>query len=358
VAARTWLTAHRTLPAGSGDETRDSASLPSVAVRQAQDAWDALLLLDRYGLVTIDGQAGHRAVRVHALTARAACEISTVEQTAAAVRVAADALLELWPDTHHDQPDLTAVLGANATILASHDTQAGDVLWTRDGAHTLLWRAGLSLLQAGLHGSAVAHWEHVSTTALRILGPEHPATLDVRANLASSYRQAGRTTEAITIEEQVVAASVRILGPEHQSTLAAHVNLAVSYWQAGRTTEAITLVEQVAADAVRILGPEHPFTLAVQANLASSYGQIGRTDDVITLVEQVAADRARILGPEHPSTLAARAGLASSYRQAGRTTEAITLEEKVAADAVRILGPEHPDTRAVVAALQQWKNEG
>ena len=207
----------------------------------------------------MDEQAGHRAVRIHALTARAARETAPARQ-AAAVRAAADAALALWPEATHDQPGLTAVLRANTTTLTTH---VGDALWAgNDGGHPLLWRAGRSLLAAGLYNPAITHWKHTADTAQRMLGPEHTDTLTAQANLAASYRQAGRTGEAITIEEKVAADRARILGPEHPDTLTGQANLAASYWQAGRTGEAITIQEKVTADQARILGPEHPDTQA------------------------------------------------------------------------------------------------
>jgi Tetratricopeptide repeat len=212
-AASAYLTAYRTR---TTSEEAGSRAEP-VTPRQARAA---LLQLDRYGLITLDEQAGHRAVRIHALTARAARETSPGRQ-AAAVRAAADAVLALWPDAHHDQPGLTSVLRANTTTLATHAAHAGDALWTPDGGHPLLEQAGLSLLHAGLHNPAITHWKHTAGTAQRILGPEHPDTLTAQANLASSYRQAGRTAEAITILEKVTAAAARILGPEHPDTQAA-----------------------------------------------------------------------------------------------------------------------------------------
>jgi tetratricopeptide (TPR) repeat protein len=342
-AARAYLTTYCTRT------TNEEAGSPPEPVTRRQ-ARAALVQLDRYGLIILDEQAGHRAVRVHALTARAARETAPGRQ-AAAVRAAADAVLALWPDADHDQPGLTAVLRANTTILTTHAAHAGDALWTPDGGHPLLERAGLSLLAAGLHNPAITHWEHIISTAQRILGPDHPDTLSAEANLATSYWQAGRTGEAISIEEKVAAAAVRILGPEHPDTLTVQANLAASYQQAGRTGEAITMLEKLAAAAPRILGPEHPDTLSVQAYLAFSYRQAGRTGEAITMLEKVAAAAPRILGPEHPDTLSAQANLATSYRRAGRTGEAITMLEKVAAAAPRILGPEHPDTLSVESNL-------
>jgi integrase/recombinase XerD len=87
--------------------------------------------LDRHGAgrivrkTTLDERADNRAVRIHALTARAARETAP-QRPAAALRAAADAVLALWPETHHDQPDLTAVLRANTTTLNTHAARAGD----------------------------------------------------------------------------------------------------------------------------------------------------------------------------------------------------------------------------------------
>jgi tetratricopeptide (TPR) repeat protein len=324
-AVTDYLTAHRTHHT-SGPVTPAQARM-------------VLRTLHRYGLLIHTPVDGHRAVRIHALTARAARETTTPD-LATVARTAANAFLQMWPDKDHTTTDLLTALLANTTTLAA---VAGDHLWHPDG-HPLLYRAGNSLLRAHLYTSAIAYWHDTVARAHRILGEEHPDTLSARANLAASYWQVGRTSEAIDLLERVVADTVRLLGEEHPDTLTARANLAVSYQQAGRTSEAIDLLERVVADTVRLLGEEHPDTLSARANLASSYRQAGRTSEAIDLLERVVADRRRLLGEEHPNTLTARGNLASSYQQAGHTSEAIDLLERVVADTVRLLGEEHPDT--------------
>ncbi|MFI5851797.1 tetratricopeptide repeat protein [Micromonospora chalcea] len=319
-----YLSAHRT--AGAGQR---------VSPEQARKA---LRLLHRYGLLTHTPTDGVRAVRIHALTARAARE--TTSDLAPLTHAAADALLQLWPADDHITTDLVAALRTNATTLAS---LAGDLLWHPEG-HPLLYRAGRSLLQAGLYNPAVTYWHDMAEQAARLLGGEHTDTLTARANLAASYWQAGRTTNAITILEELVGDAARLLGHEHPETLTARANLGNSYWQAGRTAEAIIVLERVVADRERLLGDGHPDTLMARANLGNSYWQAGRTAEAIIVLERVVADRERLLGDGHPDTLIARASLATSYWQAGRTAEAATIREKVAADSARLLGDEHPDT--------------
>ncbi|GAB3004724.1 tetratricopeptide repeat protein [Saccharothrix stipae] len=317
-----------------------------------EQARKAVRTLHRYGLITHTPGDGPRAVRIHALTARAARETVTTDPATTAW-AAADALLQLWPDNVYNTTDLLTALLANTTTLTAI---AGDRLWRPD-IHLLLDRAGTSLLRAQLHAPALTYWHHTTAQAQRLLGEEHRDTLTTRSNLALAYRQAGRTSEAIAIEERVIAESARLLGEDHEDTLISRGNLAVSYWQAGRTSEAIDLLERLVADRIRLSGEDHPGTLTSRGNLANSYWQAGRTSEAIAIEERVVADSVRLLGAEHPDTLTARTNLAVSYWEVGRTSEAIAIEERVVADSLRLLGAAHPHTLAVIEVLETWRAE-
>jgi hypothetical protein len=231
----------------------------------SDDIKAALRLLDRYALLTYDAITDqHRAVRVHALTARAVRETVPDDQQSALAMAAAEALLELWPEIDQPHPDLAAALRANTDALADH---TGDLLWHPDG-HPVLYRAGNSLLDAGLAASATVYWQNMTTKSERLLGGDHPDTLTARAHLAASYYQAGRTGEAIAIEERVVADFERLLEAEHPDTLTVRANLAASYHQAERTGEAIELLERVVADSEQLLGDDHPDTLTAHTALS------------------------------------------------------------------------------------------
>ncbi|WP_308406582.1 tetratricopeptide repeat protein [Streptomyces sp. AC555_RSS877] len=316
------------------------------------DAEAALRLLDRYGLITYDTSAGnYRAVRIHALTARAVRETTFQDQQSAvaAAAAAANALYYIWPDLDQTQRELAGVLRANTDSLTAH---AQDHLWTPD-SHPVLRLAGMSLLNANLHSAATAYWGDMVAECERLLGEDHPDTLIARGNLASSYWQAGRISEAIDLLERVVADNERLLGEDHPDTLIDRSNLAVFYGQTGRTGEAIAIKERVVAERERLLGEDHPDTLIARGNLAASYRQAGRIGEAIDLLERVVAERERLLGEDHPDTLVDRSNLAASFRQAGRTGEAIVIEERVVADHERLLGKDHPNTliaRALLAA--------
>ncbi|WP_099896934.1 tetratricopeptide repeat protein [Streptomyces sp. TLI_171] len=331
-----YLTDHRA-PHPSGSAT--AAAEPFTPAR----ARAAVRLLHQYGLLTSDSRDGHRAVRMHALTARAARESAVEADASAALRAAASALREIWPEHTRTVPDLAAVLRSNAETLAAH---ADGLLW-QSNAHLVLFAAGNSLIDDGFHAGAVDHWRRLAADAGRVLGEQHPHAVAARGQLANAYQHAGRVGEALVLEERVAADSERLLGSRHPDTLTARHNLALSDREAGRIEEAVRMLQEVAVDSERSLGEQHPRTLVARAQLAVSYHLAGRTDEAVSLLEQVVADTDRALGEHHPHALAARANLATAYRDAGRTAQALRVDERVAADTDRLLGSLHPDTLTV-----------
>ncbi|MEV4558254.1 tetratricopeptide repeat protein [Kitasatospora sp. NPDC049285] len=339
-AVTDYLTAQRT-------PHPDAPALGPVTPDQARAA---LRLLHHYALLTSDSRDGHRAVRMHALTARAARETAPDADAPTTYQAVANALAEIWPRHTHTTPDLTAVLHANTDVLAAG---AGAVLQQPDGELAVLREAGRTLIDAGLYAAAVTYWLRLAADTERLLGGQHPATLTARGNLAASYTQAGRTREAIVLQERVLADREGLLGDRHLHTVTARGDLALAYAQAGRTAEAIALQERVLADREGLLGDGHLDTLTARGDLAACYWEAGRTAEAIVLQERVLADRERLLGDQHPHTLTARGDLALSYWQAGRTGEATDLIEPVLADRERLLGDQHPHTltaRRILAA--------
>ncbi|MGC5009032.1 tetratricopeptide repeat protein [Streptomyces sp. DT203] len=335
-----YLATHHTPP-------RTEKDAPHTPHLTGDQAHAVLRLLHRYGLITCDTGAEPRAVRIHALTARAIREITPGSDLPRLADRAAEALLDAWPEIDQSHPGLATTLRANTEALADH---AHDHLWRPEG-HRVLYRAGTSLLAAGLVSTATTYWQNMAHNAERLLGDDHPDTLTTRGNLAASYQQAGRTREAIDLLEQVAADCERVLGDAPLYALTACGNLADLYQQAGRNVEAIDLLEQVVLGFEGLLGNDHPNTLTARANLAKSYVRAGRTRRGIEIEEQVVASFERVLGDDHPSTLTARANLAASYQQAGRNVEAIDLLERVLAIFDRVLGSSHPDALATRANL-------
>ncbi|MCA2181334.1 tetratricopeptide repeat protein [Nonomuraea glycinis] len=327
-AVTSYLSAHR--------------GMPSDPVT-AEQAWSVLRLLHHYSLITFDSQDGARAVRMHALTARAARESAPANLIAAAVPAAADALAAIWPESDHTDFDLTAVLRANAAALAA---VAGALLWRRDD-HPVLGRAGESLLAAGLYTAAVSYFERLAAEAGRLLGDEHAETLETRSALATAYRLAERLEEAISGGERAATDAERLLGDDHPTTVRAYANLANSYALAGHTVEAIAIGERVVTDRERVLGEGHPTTVESRVGLAGYYHEAGRTEEAIVVAERAVADAERLLGDDDPVTLVARGVLAALRLATGHVDDVIVDGERLVADAERNLGTGHPDTRRI-----------
>jgi len=86
--------------------------------------------------------------------------------------------------------------------------------------------------------------EQVLALDLKVLGGEHPTTLDAMRDLAVSYVEANRWDEALKLREQSLALSRKVLGPAHRDTINAVNELADCYGFAGRDKEAISLLAQ------------------------------------------------------------------------------------------------------------------
>ena len=167
----------------------ETASRGGAVAAQAEreQARDALLTLERTGLLAIDRAGTPPTVRMSAViqaAVRAGMPDGMLDRTA---RAAADALLEVWP-----RDDLQPWLAEDLRSCAVSLEQAGgDLLWA-GGCHPLLMRAGRSLVSARLTGPAIAYWAKLAAAGDRVLGRAHPDTLVAIQQLADAYLAAGR----------------------------------------------------------------------------------------------------------------------------------------------------------------------
>ncbi|MGH3152143.1 MAG: tetratricopeptide repeat protein [Streptosporangiaceae bacterium] len=351
-------------------------------------AWDALLAIERAGLISISRTETAPAVMMNPVVAAAIRLAAPSALRDRAARTAASALLEAWP-VDEPEPWTAAVLRANAASLQGAAT---DVLWA-DGCHPLLLRAGRSLDRARLAGPAVEYWRELSVRCDNKLPPEHPDALVVAAQVAGAYLAAGYGAEAVTWYQRVLAERSVDLAPGHPAIIAARVSLAGAMMSAGEPADAVTVLHRAVSESEQFRGPGHPDTLAVRDELARAYEAAGDVPAAIRLLTRtltdrerlhgardvhtmttrhrlaaallaggqikpaisgykaVLADRERRLGRDHPDTIATRANLAGAYYAAGRMPSAVQLSEQTCADSVRVLGADHADTLARRAHL-------
>jgi hypothetical protein len=163
-------------------------------------------------------------------------------------------------------------------------------------------------------GLACAWW----STAQR-LPEENEQRLWATSNLANAFAQQGKYAEAETLYHDVLAVRRRVLGREHPDTLETAGNLAASLANQGKYAESETLYREVLEVQRRVLGPEHPGMLRTAGNLATTLDARGKHAEAEAMLREVLVVQRRVLGPEHPHTLVTAGNLETCVRFARGT---------------------------------------
>jgi tetratricopeptide (TPR) repeat protein len=364
------------------------AVTPFSSAVDPKPAWDALLAIERAGLISVNRAVSPPTILMNSVLQAAIRLAAPASVQDPAARAAASALLEAWP-ADEPQPWAADSLRVNA---ASLQNSAPDVLWA-DGCHPVLLRAGRSLDEARLVGPAVEYWRDLSARCDTKLMPGHPDALVVAAHLAAAYLAAGYAGEAVHWYQRVLAERGRELAPGHPAIIAARVNLAKALVLAAEPADAVTVLLRAVSECEQFRGPGHPDTLSARDELAAAYLAAGdpaaasrllarnltdrerlqgprdaetmatrdrlaaaclaegKIKDGISHYKRALSDREKVLGRGDPDTLATTANLAAAYQAAGRMPAAMQLSEQCCADSERVLGPDHADTLARLANL-------
>jgi len=313
---------------------------------ERQHAWDALLVLERTGLLALDPPGTGSTVWMSRAVQNAVQAALPDGMRDQAAKAAADALLEVWPD---EQPQAW-LAGALRSCATSLIRATGDLLWV-GGCHPLLLRAGQSLVSARLAGPAAAYWMDITSASERVLGPDHPDTVMAAEHLADAYMTAGQALEAIRWYEWVLVLRIRTLGQDHADTIATRRNLGHALVAAGQFRDAATALEQVATDYERDLGANHLDTIGAREDLAAAYSAAAQYADAASLYRGTLDHRDRLEGSHHPDTLATRQKLADNLLAVGRLRDARKEYKRVLADRESALGPDHLETIAALYGL-------
>jgi len=118
----------------------------------------------------------------------------------------------------------------------------------------------------------------------RVLGPEHPDTLNGMMNLGVIMRRMGRYAEAEKIYRETLEVHSRVLGPEHPDTLVIRDSLAVAIAKQKRYQEAEGIDEETLVVIRRVFGPDHPTTATSIYNIACLEAVQGHHDKALSLL--------------------------------------------------------------------------
>ncbi|KAJ6524252.1 hypothetical protein DFH09DRAFT_1189705 [Mycena vulgaris] len=184
-----------------------------------------------------------------------------------------------------------------------------------------------------------------------MLSDKHPDTIQFMMSLAGTYLNLGKLQEAEGLLIVVLDLRREMLGDSHPETLRVIRDLAVAYQKLGKFKKAEELQVVELEKWRRILGHHHPETLFAMGNLALTYAQLGKLQTAEELQVVVCDKRRKMFGDHHPETLHAMLTLGLIYCNLGKLQEAEELEGMVLDVRRKILGNSHPNTLLAMGNL-------
>ncbi|WP_425244679.1 tetratricopeptide repeat protein [Streptomyces citrinus] len=136
----------------------------------------------------------------------------------------------------------------------------------------------------------------------RVLGKEHPLTLQSRAHLLEFLPITDLAVEVDGAMMPLPQECALHLGPDHAVTLGSRLSYAFSLVRLGRFEAAVEDARQVAQDYERCHGPNYALTLSAQFLYARVLAALGELEPAVELMALVAHRREQSLGDQHPYT--------------------------------------------------------
>ncbi len=206
-------------------------------------------------------------------------------------------------------------------------------------------------LDAGRYEGAEPLYRRALEVRERVLGREHPHTLQSVNNLAALLESKGDYEGAEQLFRRALETCERVLGREHPHTLTSVNNFAALLENKGDYKGAEPLYRRALEIRERVLGREHPDTMGSVNNLALLLYSKGDYMGAEPLYRRALEACERVLGREHPDTLQSVNNLALLLYSNGDYEGAEPLYRRALEACERVLGKEHPDTLTSVNNL-------
>ncbi|OWT42405.1 kinesin light chain 3 [Pochonia chlamydosporia 170] len=178
----------------------------------------------------------------------------------------------------------------------------------------------------------------------KVLGKDHPDTLDSMNNLALALRHLGKYKEAEQMHLQTLELQEKVLGKDHPDTLGSMNNLAYVLNSLGKYEEAVQMYRGTLELRQKVLGKDHPRTLHSMNNLALALRSLGKYEEAEQMHRQTLELREKVLGKDHPDTLDSMNALAIVLDRLGKYEEAEQSQTMALNGYERLLGKDHPRT--------------
>ena len=203
---------------------------------------------------------------------------------------------------------------------------------------------GESFWYLGDGKAAEAQYEPARAIFTKMLGPDHPDTLQCLIQLGISYGLQGRNQESVSLYEEILPICKAKLGPDARETLQCLNNLAMGLWMLDKHEEAIRIHREVLNIKKVKYGPDDRSTLITMTNLANGYHSLHRYEEALKLREETFELYKAKYGADDYDTLMVVHNIGSNSRALGRYAEALRLHEETLKRRKNTLGADHPDT--------------
>jgi tetratricopeptide (TPR) repeat protein len=209
-------------------------------------------------------------------------------------------------------------------------------------AATLHGTIARTYAKLGLFPEAERHFRRALSIRRGVTGPDAPETLAAQEALADFLNLAlHRPSESEPLAKETWQARARVLGSDHPDTLDSLDTYATAVILAGRPREAADLGRRCLQARARTLGTEHEQTVISMNNLANQLADLGEMDESLSLLRQVFAIRQKP-GSAKSELAASVYNLAITLLNVGNMAEADGLVTEYAEWAAQTLGPETP----------------
>ncbi len=170
---------------------------------------------------------------------------------------------------------------------------------------------GATLQDLDLDAEAEPHLRRAAAVAAELLGPDHPDTLTLQANLAGLQADLGDVEGALVLFAQLVAQRTQQVGALALDTLTTRYGYWNAMWKSGRSDEAAAGFTTLLDDITSALGPDHPLAAQTESALARALLDAGRPQEALPHAERAALRLSALFGPDHVRTRTARQMLAT-----------------------------------------------
>ena len=178
----------------------------------------------------------------------------------------------------------------------------------------------------------------------KVLGLEHPETLNSVSDLVSVVRSQGNYELAEEMGRRALEGREKALGPDHNDTMFSVGKLAFVLYRQRKYEEAEEMSRRTLRYYEKIMGTEDPRTLDSVCNLASILKSQGKYEMAERMFRRALEGSEKVLGLEDPETLTCVSDLARLLRDQGNYEMAEIMYRRTLEGREKVLGLAHPHT--------------